>query len=96
MPLSDLITFGTLLGCSLSLSHPNVLQGYKMCAVKLLSDAETEHSNGLGSNGTLRHSGGSHGTGHSGHGSGGRVVPHLTNPNCMVEVMPTDAVLEPG
>jgi hypothetical protein len=32
----------------------------------------------------------------SGNTSGGHVVPHLTNPGCLVQVMPTDAVLEPG
>lgn len=68
-----------------------------MCAVKLLKAsedlAEQEEppstsprlvgSSELGSNGQRG-------------SSGGRVVPHLTNPGCMVEVMPSDAVLEPG
>ncbi len=80
---------------SLSLSHPNVLQGYKMCAVRVLSDAENEQA-AVRAEGTgnLGSSGGSQGPSIS--GSGGKVVPHLTDPNCMVEVMPADAVLEPG
>jgi hypothetical protein len=86
--------------CSLSLSHPNVLQGYNMCAVKILTDPPDEDRPSMlnGSvNDSVHPNGDSHKSNtYSNSGSGGRVVPHLTNPNCMVEVMPTDAVLLPG
>ena len=69
-----------------------------MCAVKVLTEAEAgltlERSLSIGGSGDLSNSNGARS--YVGSGSGGRVVPHLTNPNCMVQVMPADAVLEPG
>ena len=71
-----------------------------MCAVKVLTDDEAEHAVALehilSSNGDPGNGDDSRGHAHSTSGSGGRLVPHLTNPNCMVQVMPTDAVLEAG
>jgi hypothetical protein len=71
-----------------------------MCAVRVLNDDEAEQAVNeaaaslSGSGSGERHSGGSQRQGNS--GGDGRVVPHLTNPGCLVQVMPTDAVLEPG
>jgi hypothetical protein len=83
---------------SLTLSHPNVLQAYKMCAVKVLTGADGEARGEAPANGTSPRLAGSGEFGSGGRlgSSGGRVVPHLTDPGCMVEVMPSDAVLEPG
>ncbi len=68
-----------------------------MCAVKVLTEVEAgltlERSLSIGGSGDLSNSNGARSYIGS---SGGKVVPHLTNPNCMVQVMPTDAVLEPG
>lgn len=97
--------------CSLSLSHPNVLQSYKCCAVRVLTDAESEAATsgppgGLGGLEEASHSAGqgSSGSGGSGNVSGTvsgtaaqlKLIASLTNPNCLVQVMPPDAVLEPG
>lgn len=82
-----------------SLAHPNVIQGYKCCVARRLDDDDDAFlpsppsSASDGSSCELASAGeraASRGRG------GGRVVPHLTDSNCRVQVMERDAVLGPG
>lgn len=84
-----------------SLAHPNIIQGYKCCVARRIdedsdaalpspdSDAGDSSS---GSSSCELPSGGALRRWHS----GGRVVRHLTDSNCRVQVMEPDAVLGPG
>ncbi len=70
-----------------------------MCAVKVLTAGEIERVTQEQCAAELSSSSPGYSDGSGGFivsNSGSRIVPHLTNPNCMVQVMPADAVLEPG
>ena len=79
-----------------SLSHPNVLQGYTCTIVRLLSPPGG--SSGLEGNEEegAEAAAAAAAPGAAGSGGSGQLVPHLLEPESRVEVMASDAVLEPG
>lgn len=88
--------------CSVLLQHPNITASYKTCVVRVLSAnggqlTATERDAAAGV--PRDSSGGSAGSGVAGGSkgpTGGRVVQSLTDRNALVEVVASNAVLEPG
>lgn len=86
----------------MSLSHPNLLQSFKTCVVRLLPEPSSQPSTDLdapsSSGGTAELAGlwrGASGS-LSPPSCTGRVVRSIIDRNALVEVMPLTAVLQPG
>lgn len=82
---------------STQLAHPNIVPTYKTCVVRVLSGAAGELGEPAspGSGGSSGAPGHSASTAHTVRTSKD-VRPSLTDRNTLVELMPANAVLEPG